>query len=198
MSIRVTRLAVAAAALLLVVAGGCADRSSSSDRSGPAETVTVRVPETVTVRVPETVTVRVVDEAEFAEAIRQYRGKVVLVDIWATWCLNCLELFPHTVELSRQFADRGLVVVSLSVDDPEEQGAVLARLKSNNATFDNFISRYGGSDKSADAFGLEDLILPKYRLYDRTGQIHKTLHSSEGPLRAEDVDRAVEALLGPG
>ena len=195
MSIRVTRLAVAAAALLLVVAGSCAERSSPPSESGPAKAVTVSSNESGPA---QAVTVRVVDEAEFAEAIRQYRGKVVLVDIWATWCLNCLELFPHTVELSRQFADRGLVVVSLSMDDPEEQAAVLARLKSNKATFDNFISRYGGSDQSADAFGLEDLILPKYRLYDRAGQVHKTLRSSEGPLNAEDIDRAVEALLGPG
>jgi thiol-disulfide isomerase/thioredoxin len=181
MSISVTRLAVAPlAALLLVVAGGCADQSSSSNRSDPAKAVTVRV----------------VDEAEFAEVLDRYRGKVVLVDIWATWCLNCLELFPHTVELSRQYADRGLVVVSLSMDDPDQQAAVLEKLKSNNATFDNFISRYGGSDRSADAFGLEDLILPKYRLYDRTGQVHTTLRSSEGPLGAEQIDRAVEELLG--
>ncbi len=180
MSIRVTRLPVAPlAVLLLVVAGGCAGRSNPS---GPAEAVTVRV----------------VDEAEFAEVLDRHRGKVVLVDIWATWCLNCLELFPHTVELSRQYADRGLVVVSLSMDDPDEQAAVLEKLQSNNATFENFISRYGGSDKSANAFGLEDLVLPKYRLYDRTGQVHKTLRSSEGPVSAEDVDRAVEELLGPG
>jgi hypothetical protein len=84
------------------------------------------------------------------------------------------------------------------MDDPEQQAAVLQRLESSDATFENFISRYGGSDRSAEAFGLEDLILPKYRLYDRAGRIHKTLRSSEGPLSAEDVDRAVEELLGPG
>jgi len=141
------------------------------------------------------VTVRVVDEVEFAQAIRQHRGKVVLVDYWATWCLSCLELFPHTVELSRRLADRGLVVVSLSLDDPDDRPAVLDKLRSAGATFDNLISRYGGSDQSAEAFGLEDLVLPKYRIYDRTGAIHTTLQSSAGPLRPDDVDRAVEELL---
>jgi thiol-disulfide isomerase/thioredoxin len=196
MSIGVVRLAVAPLAVLLsVVAGGCADRSSSSNQSGPAEAVTASSNRSGSA---EAVTVRVVDETEFAAVLHRYRGKVVLVDVWATWCLNCLELFPHTVELSEQYADRGLVVVSLSMDDPDQRAAVLERLQSNGATFDNFISRYGGSDQSAEAFGLEDLILPKYRLYDRSGQIHNTLRSSEGPLSAEDVDRAVEELLGPG
>ena len=111
-------------------------------------------------------------------------------------CLNCLELFPHTVELSRRFADRGLIVISLSIDDPEKESEVLGRLVSNGATFDNFISRHGGSTKSLDAFELEDGVLPIYRIYDRTGEVHKTLLSSEGPIRAEDVDRAVEELLG--
>ena len=195
MSIRVTRLPVVElGVLLLVLAGGCAERPSSSSQSGPAEAVTASSNRPAP---PRPVTVRVVDEAEFAEVVHGYRGKVVLVDFWATWCLSCLELFPHTVELSEQYADRGLVVISLSMDDIEQEAVVLQRLESNNATFDNFISRYGGSDKSADAFGLEDLILPKYRLYDRAGRIHKTLRSSEGPLTAEDVDRAVEELLGP-
>jgi thiol-disulfide isomerase/thioredoxin len=141
------------------------------------------------------VSVRVVDEAEFARAIHQHQGKVVLVDVWATWCLNCLELFPHTVELSKDFADRGLVVVSLSMDEPESEASVLRSLRSNGATFENFISRYGGSDKSAEAFGFDDLILPKYRLYDRSGKLYKTIAS---PIEPDDVDRAVEELLGQG
>jgi len=143
----------------------------------------------------DAVAVRVVDETEFAQAIRRYRGKVVLVDYWATWCLSCLEQFPHTVDLSKRLADRGLVVISLSLDDPDDEPSVLDKLRSSGATFDNFISRYGGSDQSAEAFGLEDLVLPKYRLYDRTGAIHTMLESSAGPIRPEDVDRAVEDLL---
>jgi len=183
--------------LLGVLLSGCADRSSKQAQParppGPIEQEAGRNAD----QAPgNAVTVRVVDEAEFAQALQQYRGKVVLVDIWATWCTSCLELFPHTVELSKRFADRGLVVISLSIDDPENESGVLEKLVSNGAAFDNFISRYGGSTKSLDAFGLEDGVLPIYRLYDRTGSLHKTLRSSQGLIRAEDVDRAVEELLG--
>ena len=165
---------LAVAPLVVLLVAGCSDGSSQSDA----------------------VTVRVVDETEFAQVLRRYRGKVVLVDFWATWCAGCRELFPHTVELSERFADRGLVVISLSIDDPEEQPSVLKWLESNGATFDNFISRYGGSNKTLDAFELEDGVLPIYRVYDRAGKPHKTLLSSEGPISAEDVDRAVKELLG--
>lgn len=163
--------------LVGLVLAGCPDRSLPPDPPG------------------DTITVRVVDESELDQVIRQYRGKVVLVDYWATWCPSCLELFPHTVELSKRLADRGLVVISLSMDDPDDQPSVLDKLRSHGATFDNFISRYGGSDRSAEAFGLADLVLPKYRLYDRTGAIHTMLESSAGPIRPEDVDQAVEDLL---
>ncbi|MFH1922229.1 MAG: TlpA disulfide reductase family protein [Planctomycetota bacterium] len=143
------------------------------------------------------VAVRVVDESEFARVLESYRGKVVLVDVWATWCPPCLELFPHTVELTRRFADRGLVVISLSIDDPEDEASVLESLASKGATFDNFISRYGGSAKSLDLVDLKDGVLSIFRIYDRGGKVHKTLLSSEDPIAAEDVDRAVEEALGP-
>ena len=47
------------------------------------------------------------------------RGKVVLVDFWATWCLPCMAQLPHTVELADRFRDRGLTVATVSLDEPE-------------------------------------------------------------------------------
>ena len=208
--------ALAAVGLLLA---GCGDRSSSSGQPGadvasgesqtgqPAESSgrepnardEVGSPEAARRETPDpddAVTVRVVDEKQFDQVLKQHRGKVVLVDFWATWCLSCLELFPHTVELHQRYADRGLAVISLSMDDPDDEPAVLKRLQSNKATFGNFISRYGGSTKSADAFGLEDLALPRYHLYDRTGKLRQKLRSGLGTtIEAEDIDHAVKELL---
>ena len=141
------------------------------------------------------VTVRVVDEKEFVQALQQHRGQVVLVDFWATWCLERMKLFPHTVELHQRFADQGLAVVSLSFDDPSDEQTVLRFLDSKGATFDNYLSRYGGSTKSCEAFSLEDLILPRWHLYDRTGTLRTVLRSSEYVIEPEDIDRAVEELL---
>lgn len=141
------------------------------------------------------VMLRVIDEDELAEAIAGHRGKVVLVDFWATWCLACTELFPHTVALHNRFADDGLVVLSVSFDDPESQPAVLGFLEKHGATFDNFISRYGAGVESAERFGLPGG-LPQVILFDRQGERAAAFPEPQSPVSPAAIDRAVEELLG--
>jgi thiol-disulfide isomerase/thioredoxin len=47
-------------------------------------------------------------------SLSELRGKVVLVEFWATWCRPCLEMFPHLRELHQQYAERGLEVLALT------------------------------------------------------------------------------------
>jgi peroxiredoxin len=49
--------------------------------------------------------------------LSSYRGKVVLLDFWATWCVPCREETPHFVELQRKYGDRGLQIIGVSMDD---------------------------------------------------------------------------------
>src|SRR5262245_40794760 len=64
------------------------------------------------------IAVRVVDKAGYDKVIAANKGKVVVVDCWATWCVPCRKAFPKTVELSKTYAEQGVVVVSLSFDEP--------------------------------------------------------------------------------
>jgi thiol-disulfide isomerase/thioredoxin len=48
--------------------------------------------------------------------LAQYRGKVVLLDFWASWCEPCRQSFPWLNEMQTKYADRGLVVVGVNVD----------------------------------------------------------------------------------
>ena len=52
--------------------------------------------------------------------LSSYRGKVVLLDFWATWCYPCREEIPHFVEFQKKYADRGLQVIGVSMDDSPE------------------------------------------------------------------------------
>ncbi len=140
------------------------------------------------------VSVRVIDEQEFDEVVASYRGDVVLVDFWATWCVACVDLFPHTVELHQRFADQGLRVISVSFDEPDMEENVLKFLQEQGATFDNFISQYGSGIESADNFDLPGP-LPYIVLYDRAGEVAHTFPEPRSAIDPEAIDDAVEALL---
>ena len=52
--------------------------------------------------------------------ISAYRGKVVLLDFWATWCDPCREEIPHLIELQTKYRGLGLQIVGVSMDDASE------------------------------------------------------------------------------
>jgi len=52
--------------------------------------------------------------------LASYRGKVVLLDFWATWCVPCRAEIPHFIELQQKYGDRGLQIIGVSMDDGPE------------------------------------------------------------------------------
>jgi len=139
-----------------------------------------------------TVSLQKIDGDGLAKVLREKRGKVVLVDFWATWCDPCRARFPHTVELHHRFADLGLEVVSVSIDDPEDEATVREFLTSQGATFDNFLSVYGLGSEFVAAFGLPSGALPQYKLYGRSGEVR---HRFGVELTRKQVDAIVEEAL---
>jgi peroxiredoxin len=49
--------------------------------------------------------------------LSSYRGKVVLLDFWATWCVPCREETPHFVEMQQKYGSQGLQIIGVSMDD---------------------------------------------------------------------------------
>jgi thiol-disulfide isomerase/thioredoxin len=146
------------------------------------------------------VVVTAVDRAEYDAALVSLQGKVVLVDCWATWCVPCLQQLPHSLELAETHAADGLAVVTLCFDDPSksEQVAKVLASKGGDAHGTHCISKQGGSSASMDAFEITGGALPHYKLYDRTGKLHRVFAldpAAEKQFTPEDVSAAVAELL---
>lgn len=202
----VTRQVPALLALGVVTLAGCLlepDSSSPAGAAAPAPT-TVDVGGPVvgpgdapaTTAAPREIELREVDAAGFEQVIASHKGKVVLVDLWATWCVPCVTRFPHVVQLGKDHAGRGLVLVSLSVDEPEDTEKALKFLREQDARFDNLISKYGIGTEATEAFGFPGDV-PFYKLYDRTGTLRHQFSGDprEGIEPLEDLEQRVAELL---
>jgi peroxiredoxin len=98
-----------------------------------------------------------------ALALGDFRGKVVLLNFWATWCEPCLEEMPAMERLARTYQSRGLVVLALSVDR-EGAGVVRPFLKRHGLTFP-----VGLDPQQAVARLYRVWALPSTFILDRTG-----------------------------
>jgi thiol-disulfide isomerase/thioredoxin len=141
------------------------------------------------------VNLRPLDGPGLVQVLARHRGQVVLVDFWATWCGPCLKLLPHTLELDRRFRQRGLAVITVSLDTPADQPATRRFLANQGATTENYLSSYNLGPAAFEAFGIDDGALPHVQLYDRQGKLHRTFASGGKTIALEAVQRAVEELL---
>ncbi len=138
------------------------------------------------------VTLNKVKYDELAKFVAGQKGKVVVVDFWATYCVPCKKSFPHLVALHQKYQRRGLVVVSVSVDDVNDGKAVAAAktfLAQQKATMTNFLL-----DEPTDVWlkKLKTDGVPVVFAFNRAGQIERKW--TESP-KAEEMDALVEKLL---
>lgn len=87
------------------------------------------------------------DARGLQEHIARERGRVVLVNFWATWCVPCREEFPDLSRLQRNLGSRGLQVLGVSTDFARETPGVEKFLEQQRPTFPNYRKKSGGDDQ---------------------------------------------------
>lgn len=120
-------------------------------------------------------------------SLAAYKGKVVYLDFWASWCTPCKLSFPWMNDLQRQYAQKGLVVVAVNVD--HDRAAAGAFLHDTPASFPVI---YDPEGKIAERFDVKDM--PTSVLIGRDGAVHY-VHQGFTPSHEGDYIGHVAALL---
>jgi len=119
------------------------------------------------------VSVRIASPEQIHAHIDSLRGNVVLVNLWATWCGPCVAEFPHLTKVARDYADRGLRVVAVSVDQPNVvESAVIPFVTRHNAPFDVLVKDWSDPMLLLESFDANlSGAIPTSLLYDRDGKL---------------------------
>jgi thiol-disulfide isomerase/thioredoxin len=135
----------------------------------------------------------VVDVAGYQKIIAERKGKVVLLNFWATWCPPCRDEYPLLNDVARTFEAQGLVVLGASMDDDAEMNLVRRFLARNNPTFQNYRVKPGIFEEFVHAVDPRWRgALPTTFLYDRQGRLALRL---DGPQTREQFAAAARAVL---
>ena len=123
-------------------------------------------------------------------SLASFKGKVVVVDFWATWCEPCKSEIPGYIELQKKYGAAGLVIVGVSLD------------KKKPAAVQKFADELGmnytlvmGAIEDVDKFGGDpngDIVLPTTFLINRDGRV---IHQKQGLMDHEKYEAIVKQAL---
>jgi thiol-disulfide isomerase/thioredoxin len=154
--------------LLLIVQPATAINQSPSNQAAPAPAFALKDLRGRTVRLSD------------------YKGKVLLINFWATWCKPCLVEMPDLVKLQEEYASSGLQIVGITCPPMTQQNVegVAQKLKINYPIL-------FGTDEVSDAY-YANAVLPTTIVVDREGKIRARIL---GILVPEEFDHSVKPLL---
>ncbi len=134
-----------------------------------------------------------INETGYPKMLAAQKGKVVLVDFWATWCVPCRKEMPEIAKLEAKLKAKGFVVVPISADELENEAGAREFLAKSGMKTQGYLK----APKDDDAFvraidpkwGGE---LPALVLYDKTG---KKVQMWKGETAVATIEAAVAKLL---
>ena len=120
----------------------------------------------------------------------EYKGKVLILDFYATWCNPCRKSVPHLIGLQDKYADQGLQVVGLNVGGAEDQSKVSDFAREFGIQYPLAIP----DDELVSFLLSEDTGIPQTFIFDREGQLVEHV-TGFGPSTGARIDSAVENAI---
>jgi thiol-disulfide isomerase/thioredoxin len=103
-------------------------------------------------------------------SLSHYPGKLVVLDFWATWCAPCRATIPELLKLQEKHADKGVVILGISLDDPQLVSDDAIRAFVNKHAMNYPILR-ADAKLIQDYFGREPPLIPAAFIVDRQGRL---------------------------
>jgi peroxiredoxin len=118
-------------------------------------------------------------------SIDRFKGKVVLLDFWASWCMPCKVEMPNVIRIHKKFRDRGFEIIGISLDSDRQ--AFENYVKKNGMEWPQYFDGKGWQNDLADKYKVR--AIPATFLLDRNGKIRYR------SLRGPELESAIEKLL---
>lgn len=133
------------------------------------------------------------DERVYQQVLAAQKGKVVLVDLWATWCAPCLEELPALIKLEAKYRGRGFRLITISCDEPADQAQALRLLQQHGAPMPAYLKQVNNDENFINWLDKKwSGALPALFLYDRAG---RKVRSFVGETDLAELEMAIQKLL---
>jgi thiol-disulfide isomerase/thioredoxin len=135
-----------------------------------------------------------VDAVGLRQRLAQQRGRVIVLNMWATWCPPCVHEFPDLVKLDRAYQKRGVVVIGLAMDDPQTaRQTVPPFVARQRAAFPVYLLKPGDPQsvvRVVDPYWSG--AVPMTYIFDKAGRLRTRL---TGARTLEGFEMAIKPLL---
>jgi peroxiredoxin len=122
-------------------------------------------------------------------SLADFKGKVLVLDFWATWCAPCMQMIPKIQELSAEYEGKGVVVLGMNQDTPDAVDTVKSTVEKRKLTFRQFMDKDGAVAEQFKVSGI-----PCTVIVDGTGMI-QWIHTGASPSLKKELSENIDKLL---
>ena len=102
---------------------------------------------------------RVVDLQGASQSLQQWRGRVLVVNYWATWCAPCREEIPLFVRMQERYGERGLLFIGIAIDQPDKVAEFAREFRVNYPLVLGGVDSIEGVLRLKNVTGIEGVII---------------------------------------